>query len=103
MFVYLYNSYLLNHLFLFIFYYQAEGRKKLAILIVNHLVSDVKTDGFDKESTESLDIAIQCLKSTYNLNPTEIENVDVKLEDVIKKYYPDVETMVKINVKKLSF
>lgn len=73
-----------------------EDKKKIAILIVNHLKSELKTDTFNEESTESMEVAVQCIESAYNLNPTETENVDVKLEDIIKEHYPNVEPKVKI-------
>lgn len=71
-----------------------EYKKKIAVLIVNHLISDVEADGYNEDFKEVLGIAIQCLNSAYCLNPTEIENVDVKLEHIIKEHYPDVEHMV---------
>lgn len=67
-----------------------EDKKKIAILIVNHLKSELKADSFSEESTESMEVAVQCIESAYNLNPTETDNVDVKLEDIIKENYQNV-------------
>lgn len=67
-----------------------EDKKKLAVLIVNHLKNQLASGGFCDESLESLEVSVQCIESAYSLNPTESDNVDIKLEDIIKAYYEGV-------------
>jgi small glutamine-rich tetratricopeptide repeat-containing protein alpha len=64
-----------------------EDKKKLALLIVNHLKTQLTNGGFSEESLESMEVAVQCIESAYNLNPTESDGVDVKLESIVKEYY----------------
>jgi len=64
-----------------------EDRKKLALLIVNHLKSQLDSSGFSEESSESMEVAIQCIESAYSLNSTDSTNVSVKLENIVKQYY----------------
>jgi len=64
-----------------------EDRKKLALLIVNHLKSQLDSSGFTEESSESMEVAIQCIESAYSLNSTDSTNVSVKLENIVKQYY----------------
>lgn len=74
-----------------------EDKKRIAIHIVNHLKNELKSETFNEESTESMEVAVQCIESAYNLNPTETENVDVKLEDIMKAHYQNVGPKVKTN------
>jgi len=64
-----------------------ENKKKMALLIVNHLKTQLSNGSFNDESLESMEVAIQCIESAYNLNPTESDNVDAKLEMIVKEYY----------------
>jgi len=70
-----------------------EDKKKLALLIVNHLKTQLSNGSFSDESLESMEVAVQCIESAYNLNPTESDNVD-KLENIVKEYYQVREPMV---------
>ncbi|XP_022166700.1 small glutamine-rich tetratricopeptide repeat-containing protein alpha [Myzus persicae] len=64
-----------------------EDKKKLALLIVNHLKSQLSHGNFNDESLESMEVAVQCIESAYNLSPTESDRVDAKLESIVKEYY----------------
>ncbi|XP_001952444.1 small glutamine-rich tetratricopeptide repeat-containing protein alpha [Acyrthosiphon pisum] len=64
-----------------------EGKKKLALLIVNHLKTQLSNGSFSDESMESMEVAVQCIESAYNLHPTESDEIDVKLESIVKEYY----------------
>jgi len=64
-----------------------EDKKKLALLIVNHLKTQLSNGSFTDESLESMEVAVQCIESAYNLNPTESNDVDTKLENIVKDYY----------------
>lgn len=64
-----------------------EDKKRLALLIVNHIKTQLSNGSFNDESLESMEVAVQCIESAYNLNPTESENVDVNLESIVKEYY----------------
>jgi hypothetical protein len=64
-----------------------EDKKKVALLIVNHLKTQLSNGSFTDESLESMEVAVQCIESAYNLNPTESDNVDVKLEKLVKDFY----------------
>ncbi|XP_060856461.1 small glutamine-rich tetratricopeptide repeat-containing protein alpha-like [Metopolophium dirhodum] len=64
-----------------------EDKKKLALLIVNHLKTQLSNGSFNDESLESMEVAVQCIESAYNLNPTESDDVDIKLESIVKEYY----------------
>lgn len=64
-----------------------EDQKKLALLIVNHLKTQLSNGSFTDESLESMEVAVQCIESAYNLNPTESDDVDTKLENIVKDYY----------------
>ncbi|XP_015371446.1 PREDICTED: small glutamine-rich tetratricopeptide repeat-containing protein alpha [Diuraphis noxia] len=64
-----------------------EDKKKIALLIVNHLKTQLSNDSFNDESLESMEVAVQCIESAYSLNPTESDNVEVKLESIVKEYY----------------
>ncbi|XP_025198197.1 small glutamine-rich tetratricopeptide repeat-containing protein alpha [Melanaphis sacchari] len=64
-----------------------EDKKKLALLIVNHLKSQLSNGSFNDESLESMEVAVQCIESAYNLNPTESNDVDAKLENIVNEYY----------------
>lgn len=73
-----------------------EDKKKLALLIVNHLKTQLSNSNFTDESIESMEVAVQCIESAYNLNPTESNGVDTKLEDIVKDYY-------KVKEKKVNY
>ncbi|KAE9535197.1 hypothetical protein AGLY_007930 [Aphis glycines] len=77
-----------------------EDKKKMALLIVNHLKTQLNNGSFTDESLESLEVAVQCIESAYNLNPTESDDVDTKLENIVKDYYKVKEQ--KSNVKEIS-
>ncbi|KAL5237349.1 hypothetical protein ACI65C_004759 [Semiaphis heraclei] len=64
-----------------------ENKKKMALLIVNHLKTQLNNGSFSDESLESMEVAVQCIESAYDLNPTESDNVEVKLERIVKEYY----------------
>jgi len=64
-----------------------EDKKKMAVLIVNHLKSQLSNGNFSDESLESMEVAVQCIESAYNLNPTESVGIDVNLESIVKEYY----------------
>lgn len=64
-----------------------ENQKKLTILIVNHLKSQIHSGVFSEESLESVEVAIQCIESAYNLNPNESVNVETKLEKIVNDYF----------------
>lgn len=64
-----------------------EDKKKLALLIVNHLKNQLTNGGFSEESLESMEVAVQCIESAYDLNPTESDYVDYKLENIVKEFY----------------
>lgn len=64
-----------------------ENQKKLTILIVNHLKSQIHAGVFSEESLESVEVAIQCIESAYNLNPSESVNVETKLEKIVNDYF----------------
>jgi len=64
-----------------------EDQKKLALLIVNHLKTQLSNGSFTEESLESIEVAVQCIESAYNLNPTESNDVDAKLENIVNDYY----------------
>ena len=64
-----------------------ENNKKLALLIVDHLKTQLSNGSFSDESLESIEVAVQCIESAYNLNPTESDTVDAKLENIVKEYY----------------
>lgn len=64
-----------------------EDKKKLPLLIVNHLKTQLSNNSFTEESLESIEVAVQCIESAYNLNPTESNDVDIKLENIVKDYY----------------
>jgi len=71
-----------------------ENKKKLALLIVNHLKTQLSNGSFSDESLESMEVAVQCIESAYNLNPTESDEVTVKLESIVKEYYQVREPVV---------
>lgn len=71
-----------------------ENKKKLALLIVNHLKTQLSNGSFSDESLESMEVAVQCIESAYNLNPTESDEVPVKLESIVKEYYQVREPVV---------
>lgn len=73
-----------------------ENEKKLILLIVNHLKSQVNSGIFTEEPLESMEVAIQCIESAYGLNPTESDNVDNKLENIVKEHYQQAGSKVKI-------
>jgi len=73
-----------------------EDKKKLALLIVNHLKTQLSDGSFTDESLESLEVAVQCIESAYNLDPTESNDVDTKLENIVKDYY-------KVKEKKVNY
>ncbi|VVC38400.1 Tetratricopeptide repeat,Tetratricopeptide repeat 1,SGTA, homodimerisation domain,Tetratricopeptide [Cinara cedri] len=64
-----------------------EDKKKLALLIVNHLKNELHSGNFSEENMESLEVSVQCIESAYSLNVNESDNVDIKLEDIIRKYF----------------
>jgi len=64
-----------------------EDKKKLALLIVNHLKTQLNNGSFNDESLESMEVAVQCIESAYNLNPTESDDVDIKLENIVNEHY----------------
>lgn len=74
-----------------------EDKKKLAVLIVNHLKTQLQNGSFSDESLESMEVAVQCIESAYKLNPIESDNVDKNLENIIKEYYEGAGKGVSIN------
>lgn len=79
-----------------------EDKKKLAVLIVNHLKTQLQNGSFSDESLESMEVAVQCIESAYKLNPIESDNVDNNLENIIKEHYEGVVAKgVSINSYKL--
>jgi len=73
-----------------------EDKKKLALLIVNHIKSQLKSGGLNDDALESLEVAVQCIESAYNLNPQESVNVNITLEQIIKEYYESLEQRANI-------
>jgi len=71
-----------------------KNKKKLALLIVNHLKTQLSNGSFSDESLESMEVAVQCIESAYNLNPTASDDVGVKLESIVKEYYQVREPVV---------
>jgi len=71
-----------------------EDKKKLALLIVNHLKGQLKSNNYDGDALESLEVAVQCIESAYNLNPLESVNIHATLEQVIKEYNESLELKV---------
>jgi len=68
----------------------------LILLIVNHLKNQVNSGKFGEEPLESIEVAIQCIESAYGLNPTESDNVDNKLENIVKEHYEQAGSKVNI-------
>lgn len=64
-----------------------DNQKQLTLLIVNHLKSQIQDGVFSEESLESVEVAIQCIESAYNLNPNESVNVETKLEKIVHDYF----------------
>lgn len=64
-----------------------EDKKKLALLIVNHLKNELQSGDFSEENMESLEVSVQCIESAYSLNATESDDVNIKLEDILKEYF----------------
>ncbi|XP_050528861.1 small glutamine-rich tetratricopeptide repeat-containing protein alpha-like [Daktulosphaira vitifoliae] len=64
-----------------------EDKKKLAVLIVNHLKNQLNSGEFSSEALESLEVSVQCIESAYNINPAESDNIEKKLEDIVKEYF----------------
>lgn len=87
---------LLIILIIIVNFYQMENKKKMALLIVNHLKTQLNNGSFSDESLESMEVAVQCIESAYDLNPTESDNVEVKLERIVKEYYQVREQKVNI-------
>lgn len=71
-----------------------EDKKKLAVLIVNHLKNQVQNGSFSDESLESIEVAVQCIESAYKLNPFESDFVDTSLESIIKEHYAGKEVSI---------
>lgn len=69
-------------------------KKKVALLIVNHLKTQLRNGSFSDDSLESMEVAVQCIESAYNLNPTDSDGVDIKLENIVKEYYQQKEPKV---------
>jgi len=67
-----------------------DDRKKLALLIVNHMKNQLQSGIFDEDAKESLEVAVQCIESAYNLSQLESANVDITLEQIVKEYFENV-------------
>lgn len=67
-----------------------EDRRRIAILITNHLKSQLNSGNFSEEALESLEVAVQCIESAYSLNPTDSNRVHINLETIIKEFYKSV-------------
>lgn len=71
-----------------------DDKKKLALLIVNHIKCQLNAGGLNADALESLEVAVQCIEAAFNLNPQESVKVDITLEEIIKKYYESLEQNV---------
>lgn len=69
-----------------------EDQKTLALLMVNHLKSQITAGALSEESLESIKIAVQCIEWAYKLNPYESLFVDIKLEKIVTDHYLQVST-----------
>lgn len=68
---------------------QIKERRKMASLIVNHLKAQLTDKIFCDDAIESMEVAVQCLESAYNLEATESDHVDVTLANIVKNYYEE--------------
>ncbi|XP_025421759.1 small glutamine-rich tetratricopeptide repeat-containing protein alpha-like isoform X2 [Sipha flava] len=77
-----------------------DDRRRIAIIIVNHLKNELKSGNFSEDSVESLEVAVQCLESAYSLNPPDSDRVHINLENIIKEFYLKASSGPKPNNKK---
>lgn len=78
-----------------------DNNKRLAVLILNHLKTQLNSGKFGGDALESLEVSIQCIESAYNIHSSESDFVDKTLEDIISVYDETVlidGIAVKINV-----
>lgn len=69
-----------------------EDQKKLILLIVNHLKNQMISSTLSDESLERMKLAVQYIVSVYNLNPSELFNVDSELEKIVIDHYKQAST-----------
>lgn len=64
-----------------------EEKKKMASLIANYLKGQLGDGTYCEEAMESIEVAVQCIESAFNLSDTDTDNVGITLENIIKDYY----------------
>ncbi|XP_050426135.1 small glutamine-rich tetratricopeptide repeat-containing protein beta-like [Adelges cooleyi] len=79
-----------------------EEKRKLAILIINHLKKELNTARFSSDAEESLEVAVQCIESAYSISPTESNGVSMELETIMKEYIHGDDNIEYVFVKSKS-
>lgn len=69
-----------------------EDQKRLTLLMVNHLKSQMTSGALKDESLESIEIAVQCIEWAYSLSSNESLTVNTKLEKIVQDHYQQAST-----------
>lgn len=64
-----------------------DEKKTMALLIAKYLKSELNSGQLSDETFGSIDIAMQCISSAYELKPSEIKNCNLNLENIVKEHY----------------